>query len=75
MTVSRGKMIRGRVDDEESFYLMLLSYMQDGIDKKQDNIKVLYEQKYHENNYIHWIVIGDEISIDGETSSNEEIIL
>lgn len=75
MTVSTGEMIRGRVDDEESFYLMLLSYMQDGVSERMENLKSLYEQKYHENNYLHWITIDKDIKIDGEKCSNEEVIL
>ena len=72
---SQGEMIRGRVDDEESFYSMILAYMQDGVETADDEIKRLYEQKYHENNYLHWIIITDVINIDGEVCDSEEIIL
>ena len=49
--------------------------MQDGVSERMENLKSLYEQKFHENNYLHWITIDKDIKIDGEKCSNEEVIL
>lgn len=72
---SKSQIIRGRVDDEESFYLMLTTYMQDHAPGMRDDLAELYRQKYYENNFIHWIDIDKRVLIDGQRYRNEEILL
>jgi hypothetical protein len=64
---SCGDIVRQRVDDEESFYLLLMNYMQDMGDAELD-IQERYRQKYRGQHFLHALLFsgGDAISLDGK---------
>ena len=79
---SRDDIMRVRVEDEESFYLALTSYVQDGArGKKMDRLE-RYREKYKGDQFLHSVMAeaGGQIRIDGEevmklTKPYEELFL
>lgn len=65
---SRNDVVRMRVDDEESFYLALTTFLRDGHTDCKDDRLERYREKYKGEPYLHVILADAEgrIGIDGE---------
>lgn len=64
---STGDVRRIRVDDEESFYLLLNHYLTDGASQKEKNLRDAYREKYKNEIYRKDICINShlEVYMDG----------
>lgn len=63
--------IRARVDDEESFYLALTNYMQDGTRTLDGDLLVRYKQKYRGERYL----FGFQLEKDSMIEENGVVTL
>lgn len=66
---NKGEIIRARVDDTESFYLFLTTYMQDCGNTAPEPLPVLYAAKYRGEQYLHTLSFEapGKICLDGKT--------
>lgn len=79
---TRDDVMRVRVEDEESFYLALTSYVQDGACGKKIDRLERYREKYKGDQFLHSVMAQEkgQILIDGEevvklTKPYEELFL
>lgn len=75
-------LLRTRVDDEESYYLFLTTFLQDAVYETPQNLKAEYLRKYRGEHYLHEITIdangipavdGNAVPEQGESTA--ELIL
>ncbi len=59
MSRSRKEVLRVRVDDEESYYLFLVSYMQDCSPDFEGDLETLYREKYRGEYGLHAVAFRD----------------
>ena len=59
----KDEIVRTRVDDEESFYLFLSVYLQDGIFTDRFPIREAYKEKYRGEYYIHDLLVNRDLEI------------
>lgn len=59
----KGEIVRTRVDDEESFYLFLSVYLQDGTITNKFRIREAYKEKYRGEYYIHDLLVNRNLDI------------
>jgi len=71
---SRGDVIRTRVEDEESFFTFLVSYMQDVSADKTDNLVELYRDKYRGETGLYEFMFADgKITQNGDLITDEDL--
>jgi uncharacterized protein (DUF58 family) len=60
--------LRARVDDEESFYLFLTTYLEDGENEYGPELTERYREKYRGQQYLHALYLNGkpELYLDGE---------
>ena len=79
MSRSQQEILRARVDDEESFYLFLVTYMQDCSEESTGDLEKMYRDKYRGEYGLHSITFRDgKIFQNGqelEGQAAEEIVL
>lgn len=65
---SRSDVVRTRVEDEESFYVALTAFLQDGAWKSDGNRLERYREKYRGEPFLHAVVADGEgrIAVDGD---------
>lgn len=69
-----GEITRIRVEDEESFYEAILSYMQQQCSIAMENMQQQYCEKYRGEQFIHAILAeGEKILLNGEELSKEQL--
>lgn len=68
LSQSTGDVTRVRVDDEESFYLALTTYLQDGSAKSVEDRVERYREKYKGQAFLHAVSAdaGGSVIVDGE---------
>ena len=71
---SRSDVLRLRVDDEESFYLALTTYMQDVTAQKEMGLVERYREKYKGEQYLHSVCAYADgtLLVDGEICGGRE---
>lgn len=79
MSRSQKEILRARVDDEESFYLFLVTYMQDCSEEFTGDLEKMYRDKYRGEYGLHSITFRDgKIFQNGQELADravEEIVL
>lgn len=71
---SRSDVLRLRVDDEESFYVALTTYMQDVSAQKETELAERYREKYKGEQYLHSVCAFADgtLMVDGEVHGGRE---
>ncbi len=66
--------LRVRVDDEESFYLFLMTYMSDQKSEALPDLQARYKEKYRGENYLHMLLLNGEpkLWLNGEALAAEK---
>lgn len=55
--------VRFRVEDEESLYTFLNYFLEDGCEKKSHDLKMLYRDKYRNENYLHSLEFNEKLEL------------
>ena len=58
----QGTLIRFRVDDEESFYFFLHTFLQEKADGSVD-VEQMYQEKYRSENLLHLLIVNADLEI------------
>ncbi len=58
-----GDVRRIRVDDEESFYIFLAHYLQEGVTQKGKDLREEYREKYRSEWYLHDVCINNQLEV------------
>lgn len=68
MSRETGQIRRARVDDEESFYLSLVYYLQDADWYQNKNLRQEYRERYRNEYYLHDVQVDSQLRLllDGE---------
>lgn len=69
-SLSRGDLVRVRITDDESFYLALTAFLQDGATKCEGDRLERYREKYKGEQFLHsvWADEAGNVWMDGEAS-------